>query len=187
MLNTSHKANNLLLLTGKPRTGKSTAIQAIARRLGSGQCGGFYTEEIRNEEGRTGFRCVTVSGGSRTIASVDSASPMRVGRYGVELEAFEGIAIPAIRESLRTKAITVIDEIGFMQMLSIPFQELLAEIAAGTGGPHIILGTVCVDSHPVIDRIKAAAGVRLYELTVENREAVREAYWRDIADLAGLE
>jgi nucleoside-triphosphatase len=166
------------LLTGPPRTGKSTAVQAIMQRLGSERCGGFYTEEIRGERDRTGFRCVTAAGDSGVIASVDSASPVRIGRYGVDIEVFESLALPAIRASAGAKAITVIDEIGFMQMLSVPFQRMIEEIVAHR--TLQVVGTVCQDSHPVIDRIKAAAGVKLYALTTENREAVREALIREL-------
>jgi len=46
------------LLTGKPGTGKTSLIkQAVAGMRG--KAGGFYTEEIRSEGVRQGFRLVT--------------------------------------------------------------------------------------------------------------------------------
>jgi nucleoside-triphosphatase len=158
--------------------GKSTAIIQLINRIGAEHFGGFYTEEVRNETDRIGFNCVTLSGESERIASVDSTSSIRIGRYGVEIEAFENIALTAIRQSLNTKRITVIDEIGFMQMLSIPFQKMIQDIVSNS--QHILLGTICVDSHPVIDKIKELPGIKLYAMDVENRELTIEALASDL-------
>ena len=52
----------MILLTALPRTGKSTAIKKIVNMLGKDNCGGFYTEEIRDDGERVGFRICTLSG-----------------------------------------------------------------------------------------------------------------------------
>jgi nucleoside-triphosphatase len=46
------------LLTGKPGTGKTSLIKQAVAGMGS-KAGGFYTEEIRSEGVRLGFRLVT--------------------------------------------------------------------------------------------------------------------------------
>ncbi|WP_054023248.1 nucleoside-triphosphatase [Bacillus sp. FJAT-28004] len=166
------------LLTGKPRVGKSTAIIQLINRIGIEHFGGIYTEEVRNETNRIGFNCVTLRGESKRIASVDSQSSVRIGRYGVDIEAFENIALTAIRQSLNTKKITVIDEIGFLQMLSVPFQKMIQDIVSNS--QHILLGTICVDSHPVINKIKELPGIKLYAMDVENRELTIEALASDL-------
>jgi nucleoside-triphosphatase len=174
--------NKCFLLTGKPRIGKSTAIKRIIHRIGTEYFGGFYTEEIRNFANRTGFNCVTLSGESVCFASIDSSSTLRVGRYGIDIDAFENIALQAVRQSLSTKRITVIDEIGFMQMLSFPFREMIHEIFARQ--QHTILGAICLDSHPVIDQIKELHGVKLYYLNEECRESIIEEVANDVIMLA---
>jgi len=166
------------LLTGKPRVGKSTAIKRIIQKVGPEYFGGFYTEEIRNYTNRTGFNCITLSGKIERIASVDSESSIRIGRYGVEIDAFESLALKAVELSLDAKKITVIDEIGFMQMLSAPFGTLIHELISSS--QHFILGTICVDSHPRIDKIKALPGIRIYHLNEENREVLSEQITKDI-------
>jgi nucleoside-triphosphatase len=173
--------NTCFLLTGKPRVGKSTAIKRIINRIGSDYFGGFYTEEVRNSTNRIGFNCVTLSGESQCIASVDSESVLRVGRYGVEINTFENIALKAVRLSLDTKRITVIDEIGFMQMLSVPFQEMIHEVVSSS--QHNILGTICVDTHPEIDKIKELTGIKLYAMNEENRNLTTEVMTNDILRL----
>ena len=46
----------MILLTALPHTGKSTAIKKIIELLGTSNCGGFYTEEIRENDERTYIR-----------------------------------------------------------------------------------------------------------------------------------
>jgi nucleoside-triphosphatase len=166
------------LLTGKARIGKTTAIKNIINQMGPENFGGFYTEEIRDTIDRVGFNCVTLSGESAHIANVNSNSAIRIGRYGVEIDVFENIALRAIRESLNTKKITVIDEIGFMQMLSEPFHQMINEIVSST--TKVILGTVARDSHPKIDPIKQLSGVKLYELNEDNRDLITGVIAEDI-------
>ncbi|NQX65981.1 hypothetical protein HQN90_07565 [Paenibacillus alba] len=88
------------LLTGKPRVGKSTSIKRIIQQIGPEYFGGFYTEEIRNSTNRTGFNCITLHGETVCMASVYSESSVRVGRYGVDIVAFENIALNALTLSL---------------------------------------------------------------------------------------
>ncbi|WNQ11881.1 nucleoside-triphosphatase [Paenibacillus aurantius] len=166
------------LLTGKPRAGKSSAIKRIIQQTGPEYFGGFYTEEIRSSTDRTGFTCITLDGKTVCMASVDSTSPVRVGRYGVDLDAFESVALEAVRVSLTTKKITVVDEIGFMQMLSAPFETMIHEVISSS--THAILGTIGVDSHPSMDQIKKLPGVKLYHLGEENRESMIERISKDI-------
>lgn len=166
------------LLTGKPRVGKSTAIVQLINRIGAEHVGGFYTEEIRSETDRIGFNCVTLDGVSKRIASVDSTSSIRIGRYGVELEAFENLALTSIRHSLKTKKVTVIDEIGYMQMLSVPFRKMVYDMVSSS--QHLIIGTICLDSHSEIDKIKELPGIKLYVMNEENRELTTEALANDL-------
>ncbi|WP_424765939.1 nucleoside-triphosphatase [Paenibacillus sp. sgz302251] len=65
---------------------------------------------MRKSTNRTGFNCITLKGETVCIASVNSESSVRVGRYGVDIDAFENIALKAVKLSLYTKKITVIDK-----------------------------------------------------------------------------
>lgn len=160
----------VFLLTGKPRMGKSTAIKKILNRLGPDICGGFYTEEIRDANDRIGFRCVSVDGESQEIANIGSNSPISVGRYGVDIKNFEHFTIPILESSLISKKVIIMDEIGFMQLLSYPFQELVSNII--TQRNHVVLGTIPVDSHPVVDTIKKQQGVKVFHLNENNRDLI---------------
>nr|WP_269845618.1 nucleoside-triphosphatase [Paenibacillus selenitireducens] len=177
-LDGDHKnSKNVFLLTGKPRMGKTTMIKKLINDIGTDICGGFYTEEITNSDDRIGFRCVSVNGESVEIANVESPSKTRIGRYGIDIEKFENYAIKILQDALCSKKIIVIDEIGFMQMLSTSFQKMVHEIVSDN---LIVLGTVPLDSHPEIDKIKYSKEVQMISLNEFNRDVISEFLVKDI-------
>jgi nucleoside-triphosphatase THEP1 len=169
---TGDSGKNVFLLTGKPRVGKSTLTKNMIHRLGSERCGGFYTEEIRDDNERIGFKCVAVDGESLEIASIKNNSIFKIGRYGVDVKGFEDFAIPLLESSFQSKKVIVIDEIGFMQMLSLPFQEWIRKIIFDH--QHVVLGTVPVDSHPEIDKIKNHFRVKIIHINEDNRDTIAD-------------
>ena len=80
-------AGGVLLLTGVPGIGKTTVIRRVADRLKGRRIGGFYTEEIREQGDRRGFRLVRFDRTARVIAHVDFPRVHRIGKYGVEAAA----------------------------------------------------------------------------------------------------
>jgi len=171
-------AKKVFLLTGRPRTGKSTLIKKLINTMGSEIFGGFYTEEITNSsDDRIGFRCVSVDGESVEIANVESPSEIRVGRYGIDIEKFEEFSIRVLQEAVTLKKIIVIDEIGFMQMLSPSFQRKVQELISGN---CIVLGTVPIDSHPEIDKIKYLKGVQIVRVNEYTRDSITELLVKDV-------
>jgi nucleoside-triphosphatase len=48
--------------TGRPGSGKTTVIKRVTEGLGE-RALGFYTQEIREKEGRKGFEIITTWGG----------------------------------------------------------------------------------------------------------------------------
>src|SRR5713226_4173579 len=91
------------LLTGEPRVGKTSAIKKIIDTIGREHCGGFYIQEIRAEGDRRGFQLITLDGQTGILAHVDIESPIRVGRYGVNLDCLTSIGIAAIDKASATK------------------------------------------------------------------------------------
>jgi nucleoside-triphosphatase THEP1/ADP-ribose pyrophosphatase YjhB (NUDIX family) len=176
-------SKRVFLLTGKPRAGKSTIIKNLIEEIGTDICGGFYTEEITNSDDRIGFRCVSINGESVEIANVESLSKNRVGRYGINIEKFDEFAMNILQEALRTKRIIVIDEIGFMQMLSNSFKEIVQEIVSSK---KIVLGTIPLDSHPEIDKIKYLKEAKIISVNEFNRDKVSEYLVGDILKVSEL-
>lgn len=99
-----------IFITGRPGAGKTTLIKEVVRQPGI-KAGGFYTEEIRKrEKGRVGFRIKTLDGKRGILASVDITSPYKVGKYKVNLEDFERVALPAIESAIASHQTIIIDE-----------------------------------------------------------------------------
>lgn len=157
-----------VLLTGKPGVGKTTVIEALVRHFAH-QVGGFMTGEIRERGTRKGFSVAAIEGESAIMAHVECRSPIRVGKYGVDVPAFERIALPAVHGALRGKRIVVIDEIGKMELASRKFCEAVRE---ALDSDRIVIATVMQRPHPFADEIKARPDVELIEITMQSREGL---------------
>ena len=120
-----------LLLTGPPGVGKTTVIQKVLTGIEI-SAGGFYTQEMREgglrQGRRIGFSLRTLDGAEGVLARIDYQGGYRVGRYGVDVALFEGLAIPALERALETRELVVIDEIGRMELFSRRFQEMVLHI-----------------------------------------------------------
>lgn len=158
------------MLTGRPGIGKTTVIKSIAESLGE-QAGGFYTEEIRGPGGRKGFRLATLDGQEAIMAHVDLRSQGRpsVSRYGVDVQAIERVGVAALRRAMQKGQIVVVDEIGKMELFCGPFKDVVLQ---AVGGPHTVLATVMVKPNPWINSLKAMPNVTVWEVNVENRNAL---------------
>lgn len=161
----------MILLTAQPRTGKSTAIKKVVNMLGKDNCGGFYTEEIREDGERVGFRICTLSGKRGILSHVNKESNYRISRYGVDLETFERLCVSELESAIKDNNIKyiVIDEIGPMQLFSIKYKELLINLL---NCDKPIIGTIFMNSYEWLDDFKQQENVNLIEITFDNRDSI---------------
>ena len=122
----------MYVLTAPPKTGKSTAIKKIINMLGAKNCCGFYTKEMIENGQRVGFKIVTLSGKEGVLAHVSYDGEYIIGKYGVNLEEFEKVALTELEDIINTGGDkdVIIDEIGPMQLFSDKYKELLLKIAS---------------------------------------------------------
>jgi nucleoside-triphosphatase len=100
-----------LLLTGKPGCGKTTVVCRTVELLRNCRLAGFYTQEIRHRGRRTGFRAVGLGGASAVLAHIDFRGAHRVGRYGVDIKAFEQLLSEEILKAEDEVDLLVIDSL----------------------------------------------------------------------------
>lgn len=151
------------LLTGRPGTGKTSLIKEVVSAV-EGRAGGFYTEEIRGQGIRLGFRIKALDGEEAVLAHVDFNKRYRVGKYGVDIDSLDRVGVAALRRMAQDD-LMVVDEIGKMELFSAEFREAVLNLI--TSGRKV-LGTIMLDAHPWADNIKRQPYVRLIELTRAN-------------------
>jgi nucleoside-triphosphatase len=158
-----------ILLAGRPRVGKSTLILKVVETLKKEGClpGGFYTIEVREGGSRIGFDINTLDGKTGVLARVGLKSSYRLGKYGIDMEQFEEIALAALEDAIEKREIIIIDEIGYMELKSRRFRELVL-MALDSQKP--VLATVMKNRFDFSDSIKARDDTEVIRVRVDNRD-----------------
>ena len=175
------------LLTGRPSSGKTTAIIRLVERLSNICVSGFYTRELREGSGRVGFEAVGLSCGRQaTLAHVRSKSRLRVGRYGVEPAALISLVRAELDRPSVDVDVIVIDEIGKMELFC---DEFVTAVRRLLDSPVPVLATLAMKGGGLIADVKARVDVRLVEVTAANRDSLPEyleAWVRSAAAKGGM-
>ena len=156
------------LLTGRPGTGKTSLIRQTVTEY-KGKAGGFYTEEIRNQGVRVGFKLVTLDGKEVILAHVDIPSHYRVSKYGVDVDSLDRLGVSALHQAAMHCDLVVVDEIGKMELFSANFREAILQIVASG---KKVLGTIMLAPNQWADAIKCQPRVKLVEVTRDNYHQV---------------
>ena len=158
-----------LLVTGRPGVGKTTLMERVLEQLrGSLRLAGFTTAEERDHSRqRTGFQILTVEGKQAELARVGLRSTVQVGRYGVNFEAFERLALPELAR--RDVDLIVIDEIGKMECASERFCEAVRDALEA---PVSVLATLGNARLPFFLALRARPDVEVMTLTEHNRNTM---------------
>jgi nucleoside-triphosphatase len=161
-----------VLVEGRPGSGKTTVVAHLADLLAQRgvDVRGFVTHELRERGRRVGFEVETVDGKRATLAHDSFAGPPRVGRYGVDLDAFERVALPALAEPPR-HGVVLIDELGKMELASEPFREAISQLFDADVS---LVAAAHVFGDPFTDRLKRRRDVERIRITRETRDALPE-------------
>lgn len=163
-----------IFITGQPGIGKTTLCCAAVRDI---DAAGFYTEEQRVGGERTGFAVVAVgSPGSEagTLATLGRGSAM-VGKYAVDVASFERVALPSL-DAAESSSITVIDEIGKMELFSTAF---LPRVESVLDGNATVLGTLPMPRYghtiEAVECVRQRPDVAVVKLLKASRDETAEA------------
>tara|TARA_B100000700_G_scaffold315205_1_gene402924 strand:+ start:1437 stop:2021 length:585 start_codon:yes stop_codon:yes gene_type:complete len=171
-------------ITGLPRSGKSAVMQKVVSMLADERVeemrargddveaakllGGMRCEPLVEDGERVGFKCVNYQSGEEAVmAHKNIDSRMRVLGYGIDPEALDRVAVPAIQEAMDDYEVIVIDEIGKFSVESEAFVEIVRK-AMEIDKPTLL--TLHKKSrHPLLQDIRRRDDARILEVTPVNR------------------
>jgi nucleoside-triphosphatase len=162
---------NKILITGAPRSGKSTLVSQVIDYCTKKKdliIYGFLTPEIRKNGGRIGFKIIDIfSKNSYSLARVgDFKTKYKVGKYNVFVEEFEKYLNNFLDLEEKSFDLVVIDEIGKMELLSNKFQAFIKKIFLSD---YSILATIGLKlHHPLKNYLLNLPSVQLLNLNKQN-------------------
>lgn len=165
---TPYSRRKNILLAGVPGIGKTTVIRKIAACLGA-LAGGVVTEELRERGRRVGFTIESLCGEKMLMATTRNLPGPKIGRYTVIVENLEKVGIAAIERALDDDRIVLVDEIGKMEMLSLGLRQTILKALDSRSDTVSTLG---VARHPFLDCVRSRDDVRVFEVTLGNRDTL---------------
>ena len=169
-------------ITGLPRSGKSAVLAKVLEMLeeerrreinargGDGAntdiIGGMRTEPLVENSERAGYKVINITPGEEAIMAHKSIR-LRVLGYGIDTEALNSVAIPAIEHARDYSEVIVIDEIGKFAVESEEFVEVVRS-ALEVDKPTL-LALHKKSRHPLLQDIRRRDDARILEVTPVNR------------------
>jgi nucleoside-triphosphatase len=154
-----------VFVTGPPGCGKSTLIEKVIVRIEKPKTG-FFTRQITEKGHRVGFSIITLDGKKGVLAHKSIRSRFRVGKYGVNLQDIDQIAVPSMLPDA-PDAVVVVDEVGKMECFSSIFKDTLTRIL---DSDHQVMGSIAQKGDRFIQQIKARDDVLLVSVSAKNRD-----------------
>lgn len=152
-----------ILITGAPGIGKTTIIKKIIDNLQKKGCAvdGFYTQEIREQGKRTGFKIIGLRNFEGMLAHVNFKTKHRVGKYFVKVDDLEECI-----DNIANPEVLIIDEIGKMELFSEKFKRFIEKIL---DEDRIVIATV---GEKFVRRF--GKNTELIRVTLNNRDSIPE-------------
>jgi nucleoside-triphosphatase THEP1 len=140
----------IIILTGAPGVGKSTAVIHAARALKDRglNVGGIVSRELRTNNIRVGFEFIDLNtNDARVLASITGKGP-KIGKYFVDLAGCR-FAAERLNGAIKNSDVIICDEIGPIVVIHQKLQ------------------------HPLIDQFKKKSSL-IINLDLENRAKVNQ-------------
>jgi nucleoside-triphosphatase len=171
-------------ITGLPRSGKTAVLSKVLEMIQDERrgeidarggdsstieiIGGMKTEPILEGSERVGFKVIDIKTGAEAVmAHKNIDSRLRVLGYGIDTEALESVALPAIEFAKDYCEVIVIDEIGKFAVESEDFVNMVR--AALEVDKPTVLALHKKSRHPLLQDIRRRDDARILEVTPVNR------------------
>ena len=153
-----------ILITGLPKSGKSTILKKIIQQFD--QKIGFNTNEVLENGERIGFEIETNAGDNSMLANVNFKTDFKVSKYFVNIKNLDAI-IPSVNK-FNKNDLLFLDEIGQMQLFSEKFKVLVKKYL---DSHNTFIATLSkIYNNEFIESIKKRNDIILIEINEENRD-----------------
>jgi nucleoside-triphosphatase len=162
----------IMVLTGAPGIGKTTAVLRAARALKDKglNVGGIVSRELRTNNMRIGFEFIDlITNDTNVLASITGNGP-RVGKYFVSLDGCR-FAGERLTDAVKSCDVIICDEIGPMELKSIDFIDSVKNLL--DVDKKVIVVVHQKMHHPLIDQFRNKSSL-LISIDLKNREKVNE-------------
>jgi len=162
----------MLLVTGEPRIGKTTAVMQVAQILKKRglKVGGIVSKEITSDNVRTGFEFIDLSTNEKAMLAFTTGKGPRIGKYFVDLEGCR-FAAHALIKAINNSDVIICDELGPMEFKSKEFIDCVKTML-DVNKPVIVVVHKKLQ-HPVIDQFRKKANM-LVNVDFQNRNKVAD-------------
>lgn len=161
------------LITGPPRSGKTTVIQNVVDRLDRKgyQASGIYCPEIRSDGDRVGFEIMDVmTGESQVLAHVDYDEGPQVGKYRVNVAHVDSVCATAFQRAYDDADLLIVDEIAPMEVYSDEFRR---QVRRGLDGDLPLIAAIHYHAtEGFIGEVKDRDDTETFEITEDTRDSL---------------
>jgi len=162
----------IIVLTGAPGVGKTTAVIRVARELKERgvKVGGIVSRELRTNNMRVGFEFIDLTTNDRSVLASITGNGPRLGKYFVNVAGCR-FAAERLTNAIRNSEVIVCDEIGPMELKSTEFVDSVRNLLYVDKKVIVVLHQKL--QHVVTDEFRDKANL-LINLDLENRDKVNE-------------
>ena len=162
----------IIVLTGAPGVGKTTAVIRVARALKERgvKVGGIVSRELRINNMRVGFEFIDLTTNDRTVLASITGNGPKVGKYFVNVAGCR-FAAERLTNAVRNSDVIICDEIGPMELKSREFIDSVKNLLEVDKKVIVVVHQKL--QHLLTDEFRNKSSL-LINLDLENREKANE-------------
>jgi nucleoside-triphosphatase len=160
----------IIILTGAPGIGKSTAVLRTARALKDRglNVGGIVSREQRSNNIRIGFEFIDLMTNDRNVLASIAGNGPKIGKYFINLGGCR-FAAERLSVAVKNSDVIICDEIGPMELKSREFTDSVKKLLDVNKKVIVVLHQKI--HHPLTEQFKKKSSL-IIDLNLENRENV---------------
>ena len=164
----------IIVLTGAPGVGKTTAVIRVARALKERgvKVGGIVSRELRINNMRVGFEFIDLTSNGRSVLASITGNGPKVGKYFVNVAGCR-FAAERLTNAVRNSDVIICDEIGPMELKSKEFIDSVKNLLEVDKKVIVVVHQKL--QHPLTDEFRNKSSL-LINLDLKNREKVNEIF-----------